>query len=537
MRHVLTSALAAGLLAAPAASAQVPAFDLERLSLDPAAVSSMVIGTGEVRPEGQGRASAALHYESRPLVQNEDGTVRGGGFGAPGDRYRNVVGNRLTAHVGASVAPTSRLELSLRLPVIAWQEGAEGLAGTAKVASAGVGAPSFGARYVLMAQAEGQGLNVAVAGEAVLPFGSEDALAGTGRWAFTPRVELGHRFERFVLGAQAGMLLRQQETTFPVDATLQTEFQVGAVVATTGGPVRGELSARGSLGYQIQRTMEVLAGVRYAFCNDFEAFALGGPGFFEAPGTPRYRGLVGLAYAPVPKKAAPAPVVVKLDPCAPGQSHTPEQCPALDDDQDGVLNQVDACPLVAGLAELKGCPATDGDADGVADHLDNCPAVAGLVELKGCPATDGDADGVPDHQDKCPAEKGLAADLGCPPAIAKLNAATGKIDILEKVYFDSGKATIQDRSFPLLDAVAKVLVANPQLSKVVVEGHTDGTGAANLNLKLSADRAAAVKAYLVGKGVEAGRLEPKGFGSSKPVADDRTAEGRDRNRRVEFTVP
>lgn len=537
MRSVLTAAAAAVLLLASTASAQVPAFDLERLSLDPAAVSSMVVGTAEVHPEGQGRTSAALHYESRPLVQNEDGTVRGGGFGAPGTRFQNVVGNRLTAHIGVSVAPTSRFELNLRLPIIAWQEGAAGLTGTAKVAASGFGAPAFGARYVLLQQGEGQAVSVAVASEAILPFGSKDALAGTDRWSFTPRVEVGHRYDGFVVGAQAGALMRQQKTTFPVDTNLQSEFQVGAVVATTGAPLRGELSVRGSLGPEIQRTMEVLAGARFAFCGGWEAFALGGPGFHAAPGTPRYRGLIGLAYAPAPKKAAPAPAATLVDPCAAGQAHSPAQCPALDDDKDGILNKDDTCPLVAGIAEAQGCPAKDSDGDGVFDHLDECPAVAGLAELKGCPSKDSDGDGVADHQDKCPAVKGLPADGGCPPAMASLNAATGKIDILEKVYFDTGKATIQDRSFPVLDAVAKVLAANPQITKVSIEGHTDATGSAKQNTKLSADRAAAVKAYLVGKGVEGGRLEPKGFGSSRPVADEKTAEGRDQNRRVEFVLP
>lgn len=533
MKHVLKAALVASLLGASTAFAQVPLFDLERLSLDPAAVSSMVIGTGEVRAKGDTRLSLAAHYENRPLVLNDDDTIRGGGTSTPGTRLQNVVGNRVTAHLGASVSLTNKLEVSLRIPVVAWQEGAS-IPGLAPVTSAGLGTPAFGLRYALMAQGSASPFNIAVASEALLPFGATEALAGSDRWAFTPRLEVGRHFEGFVVGGQAGMLLRRQLAAFPDGAVLGSEFQVGAVAATTGAPLRGELSIRGNLGYDVQRTMEVLAGARYTFATDWEGFALGGPGFFEAPGTPRFRGLIGLAYVPVAKKAPPPP---PADPCAAGLAHTPAQCPALDDDKDGILNKDDVCPLVAGIAEEKGCPAKDSDADGIFDHKDKCPTVAGIAELEGCPAKDGDADGIPDHKDRCPDVAGVADNAGCPPAKAVLNVATGKIDILEKVYFDTGKATIQDRSFPLLDEVAQVLARNPQLTKVVVEGHTDSTGSARLNTKLSADRAKAVAAYLVGKGTDAARLDSKGFGSSRPVGDNKTAAGRDSNRRVEFTIP
>jgi len=141
---------------------------------------------------------------------------------------------------------------------------------------------------------------------------------------------------------------------------------------------------------------------------------------------------------------------------------------------------------------------------------------------------------VPDHLDKCPEVPGTAEFQGCPPPKAQLKQ--GKIDIKEAVYFDTGKATIQDRSNALLDEVAQILKDNPQVTKVVVEGHTDSVGKAAANRKLSAARAEAVKAYLVGKGVDAGRLDTKGFGPDRPVASNKTKDGREKNRRVEFTV-
>ena len=112
-----------------------------------------------------------------------------------------------------------------------------------------------------------------------------------------------------------------------------------------------------------------------------------------------------------------------------------------------------------------------------------------------------------------------------------------KISIAEAVYFDSGKATIQGRSNPVLNDVAAVLEAHPEIEKVVVEGHTDSVGGKKKNQELSQARAESVRDYLVRRGVAAQRIEAKGFGSSRPVATNLTAPGRERNRRVEFMVP
>ena len=81
-----------------------------------------------------------------------------------------------------------------------------------------------------------------------------------------------------------------------------------------------------------------------------------------------------------------------------------------------------------------------------------------------------------------------------------------------------------------------MLVANPQVKKVRIEGHTDNTGAADFNTKLSQGRAKAVRDYLVKKGVAADRLEAKGFGPTQPIGDNKTAAGREANRRVEFEI-
>jgi OmpA-OmpF porin, OOP family len=111
-----------------------------------------------------------------------------------------------------------------------------------------------------------------------------------------------------------------------------------------------------------------------------------------------------------------------------------------------------------------------------------------------------------------------------------------KIEIREKVMFELGKAEIRPESFGLLDDIAQVMQENPQIEVVQVEGHTDSTGGADVNRRLSGERAASVKKYIVGKGIVAGRLTSKGFGPDVPIGDNQTDEGREQNRRVEFKI-
>ena len=212
-------------------------------------------------------------------------------------------------------------------------------------------------------------------------------------------------------------------------------------------------------------------------------------------------------------------------------------CPPPDADKDGVLDPDDACPTVPGLASLAGCPDKDGD--GITDANDKCPDVKGLEAFKGCPDTDGD--GFEDSKDACPTQpetkNGVADDDGCPDTDkSKVSISKDQIYILDQVLFDTNKATIRKESFDLLDQVAKVFLEHPEIKRVLVEGHTDDVGKDESNLKLSDNRAKAVVANLTKKGVEAARLDAKGFGETKPVVPNDSKENRQKNRRVVFTI-
>lgn len=204
-------------------------------------------------------------------------------------------------------------------------------------------------------------------------------------------------------------------------------------------------------------------------------------------------------------------------------------CP--DTDGDGIADNKDECPEVAGLAAFNGCPEPDSDGDGVVDSKDRCPSVAGLPQLNGCPDTDGD--GVADIDDRCPTVAGPASNKGCPEVKEEVKVKLQQI--ASSVKFESGKSVLKKESYKLLDEVVNILNAHPEYS-VSVEGHTDNTGTDAINDKLSAERAKVCADYLISKGIAAERVSSVGFGSKNPIADNKTAEGKAKNRRTEFRL-
>jgi OOP family OmpA-OmpF porin len=192
---------------------------------------------------------------------------------------------------------------------------------------------------------------------------------------------------------------------------------------------------------------------------------------------------------------------------------------------------------------LRPDPLTDEDADGVADDDDACPAtVAGVVvDARGCgepppppppPPADADGDGVPDGADRCP---------GTPPATPVdavgcrvLFADTTTAVVLRGVTFERNQAVLTRGSFAVLDDVAAALLRAPSV-RIEIGGHTDATGSASRNRRLSLARAEVVRFYLARRGVAPGRMEARGYGADRPVASNDTDAGRARNRRTELT--
>jgi outer membrane protein OmpA-like peptidoglycan-associated protein len=220
-------------------------------------------------------------------------------------------------------------------------------------------------------------------------------------------------------------------------------------------------------------------------------------------------------------------------------------CPLSDRDQDGVFDRDDLCPDVpqgeVPDPQRPGCPAGDRDKDGWLDPKDQCPDVpAGIhpdPQRPGCPDLDRDGDSVPDRVDACPDKPGAPhpdpKKNGCPSLVT---IKDGKLTILRPVFFATNQDVILPQSFPVLQAVTDAVQATPEIRRIAIEGHTDNRGKVEYNTDLSDRRARSVVRWLTEHGIAAERLSGKGYGPSRPIADNRTAAGRAANRRVEFII-
>ncbi len=244
-----------------------------------------------------------------------------------------------------------------------------------------------------------------------------------------------------------------------------------------------------------------------------------------------------------PKVVPPPPAPVVLDRDGDGVPDADDKCPDTpglaslqgcpDRDGDGIADADDKCPDVKGIAKYQGCPIPDTDKDGINDEEDKCPTVAGVARYQGCPIPDGDGDGVNDEEDKCPTRPGPASNQGCPEiskeVVEKVNYAA------KNVFFATGSYKLLAKSNKALNDVASLMKADESLM-LDIDGHTDDVGSNESNQTLSENRAKAVKDYLIKQGVAESRLFATGYGEDKPVADNKTAAGRAKNRRTEMTA-
>lgn len=129
-----------------------------------------------------------------------------------------------------------------------------------------------------------------------------------------------------------------------------------------------------------------------------------------------------------------------------------------------------------------------------------------------------------------------AAEEPPPAPPSRVRVEQSRIAVDEKIHFNTNSAEIAQQSHSLLNDVARVLREHAEITNVRIEGHTDNVGGAALNQRLSQQRADSVRTYLIGQGIDAGRLEAQGFGLARPVDSNDTEEGRSKNRRVEFNI-
>ncbi|HEX8704390.1 MAG TPA: OmpA family protein [Myxococcaceae bacterium] len=500
-------ALAALLLSSTAFAqdASLPSFELERLELNPSGVGSLLVGSGEILTDGDYRLSLTSHYERDPLVLYRNEVQVG-----------TMVRYRTTAHLAVAYGLWNRLELAAQVPLVLFQRGDD-------LRSFGVGMPQQGLslgtpmlalRVKLLSEQDGNPMDLSLGVHGSPEIGSSQALASEVRAA--PSLMMGRRVtDSLRLAFNAGFMMRPRVVLTP-DANIQDELghelRLGAALASMGPGLRGEVAVIGSVPFARQGySLEALGGARLPMGESAEVYAMGGVGYGNAPGTPAFRVLLGVAY---------------------GKSRAVFR--QNDGGGDGWAAGDNGC--AEGMVDVGGCVPKDW-AGPVAEETPNTPD--GQEELvamvNDIPTMDTDGDSLVDAQDSCPDEVGPVDNKGCPvDYVPQVELQSNRIKINDTVHFDYNQATIQKRSYELLDKVARILVAHQEIIQVSIEGHTSSEGTAEYNRSLSQRRAESVLNFLASRGVDKQRMVAKGHGEDRPVATNSTEEGRKANRRVEF---
>ena len=469
-----------------------------------------------------------------------------------------TVPNMMTLHLSGGIGLTRWFSVALDLPVVVYQGFDVANTPPADVSvpppSAGLADLRLVTKFRIINNTDG-GFGLAFVPQFTAPTGKGSEFRGDDTFGIEPRVAVDYKTKGgFIIALNASVLLRfVDQRARNVLVSHQVRYGLGAYLPLAGGfGLAGEVEGGTSFfnAETLYTPLEAYLGVRWVHKNGINLNLGGGPGLTPVAGSPQFRLFASVGYLPVGprKKEVIRPRVVDLDPDhdgligendrCPNVWGPPENqgCPDVDTDKDGLVDREDKCPLEPGPRENHGCPDKDRDGDGLVDRLDSCPDEPGPLENNGCPLLDTDKDGIPDKDDKCPYEPGPKENQGCPPPRKYINVTQEKIELLQKIQFATNKATINPGpSFELLDEVVSVFKSRPTM-RVHIEGHTDSRGTLKWNMELSKMRADAVRVYLTNKGVEAERLTAEGYGPTRPIGDNKTKAGQDKNRRTEFVI-
>ncbi len=483
---------AAALLGRPASAQDLDTFELSSGLFD--GQGTLQLLSPRLNQPGAWYAGVGLTVADDPVVIEPIGAA---------DEATALIERQLATRLAAGYTLGERARLELALPlypsvVIAGER------------IGGLGDLRIGATLPLVGAREGR-VAVGVTPTLSLPTGSLDAFVTAGGFGAGALASGALALGPVALALNAGFMMRPASDLSALSeaAGEGVVLQGGAVGAALPGGlgVSWPLSDALSLGAELDGQLDLAGAGGSSYTeNPVELHLFGarrgrkglvvslgaGTGLVAAAGVPVWRGVLGLGWS----GAEPEAAVV-------------EACPGGD------------C----------GDPNIDSDGDGLVDGHDLCPQVVGPYEAGGCPDDDGDH--IPNLRDECPQLYGLSEYDGCPRVLL----TEGELVIREKIYFDYDKETIRPESYDVIDEVARVLAAHPEIALIEVQGHTDSKGNAEYNLELSRRRAEAVVAYLVEEGgIARDRLDPVGFGESQPLVEGNGEDARARNRRVQFII-
>ncbi len=435
------------------------------------------------------------------------------------DEIAYPVNTRLNLDLMFALGLWDLFEIGLAVPVIIFQTG-EGGEPDGSIQRAGLGDPRLDLKARLVDAGAFQG---GLGLTATAPLGhylssGMDLLGYVGP-TVEPKILADLTMGPVLIAFNGGFLLRpfgtlaDYEQNYAVTWNAAAAFDLKDFMEPGGLRLAVETNGEVGIGFHslVETPMEALAGVKYRTQKDLIFSAGAGGGISTAVGTPAFRIFFGLAYDSLKRSCQTGPE--DFD-----GFEDNDNCMDPDNDQDGLLDEIDDCPNSAedldGYQDDDGCPDWDNDGDGVPDQLDSCPMIPE------------DKDDYED-EDGCPEEG---------PGKPTVKITDTQLLLSSKIYFDFNKVVVNKVSYPILDALAEALVSNSYIKKVRVEGHTDNEGTAEYNMDLSKQRAKAVVDYLIDKGVDSARLAFEGYGLTMPKASNQTEEGRAINRRVEFTI-
>jgi OOP family OmpA-OmpF porin len=564
-------AVSGAFLVTRVAEAQQPTFHLDRLEVPGAPDDGVALFRPQTNEHPIVYAQLGLGFSLNPL-RTSDIT-----HAAAAASSAEVITTQLSTYMSGGFELFDRLTLGLTFP-IAWEQSGSlpqyqnGVFQGAAVTAFATNGPAVGdmrldARFVILRNQDrswalGAQLGVFVPTGSVTNFGGD----GPGLEAL-PMVTAEWTPRHFVtLVANTGIHFRQENSINdpagkfgPRDGLGigdEWRWAVGALLPLKNGTYRLGATIFGQTGITSDSTTGPTAFTRQ---NTPIEWNLEGRMRFPKAGWERWFAGASVGSLLAPGYGAPDLRVVALVgtyfPIEDTHPHSPDarvriresiRSSAKDTDGDGIPDDVDACPTEPEDHKepdpLDGCPApSDRDGDGIPDEFDKCPDQAedkdGIDDEDGCPEVDADNDGIPDVKDACPKEPGLPdpdpKKNGCPRFI---HVEGSNVTVLQQVHFATGSATILPDSFPMLGEIAQLLKARPEIKKMMIEGHTDNRGAAEMNLDLSKRRAASVKSWLIQRGVDPARLDSEGYGMTRPIQSNDTNEGRQANRRVEFKI-
>ena len=442
-------------------------------------------------------------------------------------------------------------------------------------------------------------VGVALMASTYFPTGSAEAFASDGGTLIQPKLVLDATFlGRFSTIMNVGytnrptFILTSEASQSTSDIAVANTFDLGFAFVFAAIRDRFHVTlenlttvpTQSVAGTQLSNTL-LLGGKLFLLQRSFFTFG-GGRELTNALTTAPWVGYVGIVFEPQEDDYDGDGIADDSDRCVSEPEdkddfEDTDGCPELDNDGDKILDYVDACPNQAedlndfedtdgcpdanrdrdkdgfvdrqdqcpdapedrdGYRDADGCPEPDNDMDGIDDVDDQCPMkpedIDGYKDEDGCPDTDNDKDGIPDVRDRCPDQPenvdGIEDEDGCPEE--RVLVTREKIEFDGKVYFETDRDEVKPASFDLLNEIAEVMNKHPELLKIEVQGHSDSRGESEYNRDLSDRRAAAVRSYLISRGVGGDRLMSRGYGESNPVINEENEAAWSQNRRVEFVI-